>query len=398
MGQRVLFVEGDAAVRAQVRRALEADGLVVEEAGTALEGLARAVAVPPDLLLCDVDLQDIDGCQLAACLRQEPSLARVPLVALCRRAAAHDVALAAGCDGFLSLPVDPGRIGAEVRAFLAGKHEDLPVDGERQGLRALSASMAQRLESAVSGESSARARLAESDRLRMAFMQNVAHEISTPLTPLVGYLKLLASDRLGALSPQQHKVAEAMTASVDRLARVVDNLSDFASLQAGRAAVTAAPVEPDPLVAAIVEELRPAIKEARLHIRVLPAGPGPVRADARKLRQALANLVSNAVKFSPHGAEVLVECSRAGGRFQVSVYDQGPGIAPADQLHVFEPFFHAGRDGEARIPGSGLGLPVARRIAEAHGGSVTVESPPRTQPATGGRHFTGTKVVLEIPA
>jgi signal transduction histidine kinase len=247
-------------------------------------------------------------------------------------------------------------------------------------------------------------RLAESDRLRSAFMQNVAHELSNPLTPLVGYLKILHADKLGVLTPQQRKAVDAMSAAVTRLSRVVDNLSDFANLRAGQAAVLAAPLDPDAVVAEVVDELRPAIKEAHLHVQVMPSHGGPVKADARKLRQAIANLVGNAVKFSSHGGEVLVEVTRSEGKLQIAVYDQGPGIGAEDQAHVFEPLFHAtrvsraARGTEARRPGSGLGLPVARRIAEAHGGRVLLESPPATQPRTPGRVFSGTRVTLEIPA
>jgi len=246
-------------------------------------------------------------------------------------------------------------------------------------------------------------RLAESDRLRSDFMQNLAHELSNPLTPLAGYLKILSSDKLGALSPQQRKVAEAMTSAVNRLTRVIDNLSDFANLKAGQAAVLASPLDPDALVAEVVEELRPAIKEAHLHLQVVPSRGGPVQADARKLRQAVSNLVGNAVKFSSHGGEVLVELTRAEGRLRIAVFDQGPGIPAGEQQSVFEPLFHArtggaGRSNEARRPGSGLGLPVARRIAEAHGGVVVLESPPHTPPRSAGLAFTGTRVALEIPA
>jgi signal transduction histidine kinase len=110
------------------------------------------------------------------------------------------------------------------------------------------------------------------------------------------------------------------------------------------------------------------------------------------------NLVSNAVKFSPHGGEVLVEVKREMERLRFTVYDQGPGIRAGEAERIFQPLYHAAARGdEARLPGSGLGLPVAQRIAEAHGGRVWVESPPRTQPASIVRHFTGSKFVLEIP-
>lgn len=283
--------------------------------------------------------------------------------------------------------MSPIRASGERRAYTAAPGTAMAQELDEEGLRALVTSLG--------------AQVAESDRLRSAFMQNVAHELSTPLTPLVGYLKILLSDRLGPLTPQQRKVAESMAAATSRLTRVVDNLSDFANLTAGQAAAMAAPVDPDALIAEVVEELRSAIKEARLHVQVGPSGGGPVKADARKLRQAISNLISNAVKFSLHGGEVLVTARRAGGRLRISVYDQGPGIAPADLPQVFEPFFHAtraARGGEARVPGSGLGLPVALRIAEAHGGVVRVESPPSDIRPEGSTHqFTGTKVILEIP-
>jgi len=245
------------------------------------------------------------------------------------------------------------------------------------------------------------AQVAESDRLRSAFMQNVAHELSTPLTPLAGYVKILLSEKLGPLPPQQRKVVESMAASVTRLTRVVENISDFANLAAGQAAPLATPVDADALVAEVVEEQRAAIKEARLHVQVRPGGGPPVMADARKLRQAVGNLFGNAVKFSPHGGEVLVAVRRGSGKLRIAIWDQGPGIPVEDRAHVFEPFFHATRapkSGEARRPGSGLGLSVAARIAEAHGGRVELQSPPaEIHPGEGDRAFTGTMVAIEIP-
>lgn len=237
------------------------------------------------------------------------------------------------------------------------------------------------------------------DELESSFMQDLAHQLSTPLTPLAGYLRILRSEKLGPLTPQQRRIVDAMLLSASRLAHVVDNLSDFASLRAGRAPILEGPVQPDQLAEEVVAELRQPIRDARLHVAVSPAGGEPVTADPRKLRQALGNLVSNAVKFSPHGADVLVEVARAPGKLRFAVYDQGPGIAPAEQEAVFEPLHHAATRGDeaARPPGSGLGLPVARRIAEAHGGRVWVESPPRSQPAHLPRHYGGCKVVLEIP-
>jgi len=398
MSPRVLCIEANDSVRARVRRLLEAEGFSVDETATALDGIARALTRPPDLVLADVHLPDLDGAELAARLRREKSLASVPFVAVGAAPEDHDVALAAGYDGVL--PDGGGEhLGEELRAILAGKRERLGDAAERAGLRRLSASMAGRLEAALGDAQRAQDRLGELAKLRSAFMHDLAHELSTPLTPLAGYLRILQAEKLGALAPQQKRVVDALLHSVARLTRIVDNLADFANLQAGRAPLHDEPVEPDRLADEVVAEQRNAARDARLHLAVQHGGPGAVLADARKLRQAVSNLVSNAVKFSPHGGEVLVEVQREPGKLRFAVYDQGPGVASSEAERIFEPLYHAARaTEEARPPGSGLGLPVARRIAEAHGGRAWVESPPRTQPGLSLRHYTGAKFVVEIPA
>jgi len=252
--------------------------------------------------------------------------------------------------------------------------------------------MAQRL---LKGDDLGGTEVDERSRRRSGFMKDLAHELATPLTPLAGYLKLLQGDRLGPLSPAQRKAIDAMSGAVVRLTRIIDNLSDFASLEAGPAAISATPLDPDALAEEVAGDVRPSAKDARLHVEVRRAGGGPVLADPKKLRQALANVLQNAVKYSPHGGEVLIEVTRDGGWLRFAVYDQGPGLSAAAAEQIFEPFQHPYRPEESGRPGSGLGLPVARRIAAAHGGSVTVESPPRSQPA-GGRQFTGSKFVIEI--
>jgi signal transduction histidine kinase len=231
------------------------------------------------------------------------------------------------------------------------------------------------------------------------FMKDLAHELSTPLTPIAGYLRILESGKLGQLSAQQRRVVESTLVSLARLTRIVQNLSDFATLAPGDARLHLSPLDPDQLAGEVVAEQEGAARDARLHVAVSPAGGGPAVADPQKLRQALGNLLSNAVKFSPHGGEVLVEVSRPEGLLRIAVWDQGPGVPSGELEAIFEPLHRAGRRGgeEARAPGSGLGLSVARRIAEAHGGRAFVESPPRNQPAGAVRTFGGSRFVLEIP-
>src|SRR5574337_906009 len=282
MPNRVLYIEGNAASRDRVKGLLEQAGFSVDLTSSGLEGIARALTLPPDLVLADVHLPDIEGYDLAARLKREKALEKVPIVAVGDSGEEHDVALAAGADGFIDRRDDES-LGDAVRAFLAGKRERLPEEGERAQLRALSGSMAVRLESAVAGQRRASRRIEELDRLRSAFMHNLAHELSTPLTPLAGYLRILGSGKLGPVSPQQQRILDSMIHSVERLTRVVDNLADFASLEVGEAPLIHGEIEPDRLADDVVHELKAPIREARLHVQVLHGGGSPVVADPRKL-------------------------------------------------------------------------------------------------------------------
>ena len=398
MAPRVLFVQDDDVLRRRVEDLLESSGFTVEVTGSGLDAIARALRTRPDLVVTDVHLSDVEGTELTARLRGESSLAGVPIVAMGGAVDERGAILAAGADGFVARAADEA-LPDRLREFLQGERERLSPERELDELRKLVGAMALRLEGALGGQRRAVGKLVETSRLKSAFIHNLAHELSTPLTPLAGYVRILQSEKTGALGEQQRRILDSMAGAVGRLNRILDNLSDFANLESGHAPLVESRVEPDHVADDVAAEQRSAVRDARLHLQVHHAGAPAVLADARKLHQALFNLVSNAVKFSPHGGEVLIEVSQEPGRIRYAVYDQGPGIRAEEQERIFEPLHHAAsRSGdEARPPGSGLGLPVARRIAEAHGGRVWVESPPRTQPPLTVPHqYTGSKFVLEV--
>ena len=199
MARRVLCIESDEGLRERLRELLEREGYAVDLTASGLEGIARALTLPPDLVLADIHLPDIEGPELAARLKRERALAAVPFVAVGDSPEEHDVALAAGADGFVARGHEE-TLAEELRAFLAGKRERLSEEGERTQLKALSGAMAEHLESAVAGAQRATRRVEELGKLRSAFVHNLAHELSTPLTPLAGYLRILSSGKLGALS------------------------------------------------------------------------------------------------------------------------------------------------------------------------------------------------------
>ncbi len=394
--QTVLVVASDADVRDPIRAALEEAGFGVDEARSGLSGLAAALGHHPDLAIVDAGLGDIDGFAVATRLRGRGFRAPIVLVA-----AAGDEAraLAAGADGILGMPLQPDAIASRVGAFLAGNPTEVPGEELDLGLAAQARQLAENLEGKALELNRAQHTLEDRDRFRSEFMQAVSHELSTPLTPITGYLKILKSEKLGGLNERQAKVVDAMIQSTERLARVLDNLVDFANLETGRTLLRHEPVDPRALAESCIAEMRAAARNRRVVLELLDSAGGRTLAgDGTKLKQALGNLVDNAVKFSPSGGQVLVELRPVDAGIEISVYDQGAGVPISETERIFEPFFHASRVGEAdRAPGAGLGLPVVRAIAQAHGGRARVESPPRRQPDTTGHFYPGSRFVLFLP-
>ncbi len=227
--------------------------------------------------------------------------------------------------------------------------------------------------------------LLENDRTKSEFIAMASHELRTPLAVIQGYAELLCESE--ALTPEQIKDFESVI--YDRavaLEKIISDLLDISRIESGQ------PLCLDLADIDIVAELREVTghfqNEARLHhfTLELPAQDCRLSADRFKLIQVLENLLSNAVKFSPTGSRITVGGEVLQGAFRVTVADEGIGIPPEKQKHVFDKFFRVD-SAKTALPGFGLGLYLVKRIVEAHGGEIGVES-------TLGR---GTKFFFTLP-
>lgn len=392
---RILLIQDQADQRGRVAGALRSAGFEVVEVASGLAGIQAATACHPDLLLVDLHLPDLDGSEVASKLRRL-GLEGLPIVAMGLSGNERGMALSAGCDGAIASPPDLTLLPGQLREFLAGKRDRLKGGDERRYLKVLNQSLVEKLEAKVRELTTANERLRLSDEFKNQFMQSISHELATPLTPLAGYLKILQSEKLGLLSDKQKKVVECMLQSSERLARTIDNLSDFAVLESGNYRVRVETIDAIKLAQHLVEETQLTLaKPKRVHVSLLvPDEQLTLQVDPARISQALGNLLENAVKVSPHGGEVLLETVRTEDRVRFALYDQGPGVPPEDQERIFEPFYHT--RGSLNVPTAGFSLPVARKIAEAHGGRLFVESPPKNQPESE-RNFSGSKFIFEIP-
>ena len=224
------------------------------------------------------------------------------------------------------------------------------------------------------------------ERLRDAFVGAVSHELRTPLTSISGFLEMLG-DEEKSLSSSGRTYLRVLRRSTTRLQSIVEDLLLVAQIEANRLELDHAPADLAELAAASVEAARPAAAAQGIDLRLDTNGSLPLEADAERLRQVLDNLVSNALKFTPDGGSVTLLAHNGDGNVCVEIADSGIGI-PRDEIgQLFSRFYRASTATRRAIPGTGLGLVIARAIVERHGGSIALES----------REGQGTRVTVTLP-
>jgi signal transduction histidine kinase len=208
--------------------------------------------------------------------------------------------------------------------------------------------------------------------LRADFVSLVSHELRSPMAAVIGSARTLQA-RWRELRPEQREAFLAVIADeTSRLSALVGDVLDTSRIEAGTFAYRFADVDLAEILRDSVAAAEFGQDEVRLAVELPPSLPG-VRGDAERLRQLVDNLISNAIKYSDTGSEVRVDARADNGNLVVRIRDSGPGINPEHQIQIFEKF---GRAGGSAKPGTGLGLFLSRSFAEAHGGTLAVESHP----------------------
>ncbi len=233
--------------------------------------------------------------------------------------------------------------------------------------------------------------LIRANRMKSEFLANVSHELRTPLNAIVGFIDLLREGVYGELTPRQSVPVERIEASANHLRILVDQVLDLARIAAGKLDVQMETIVLRPFLLDVTTEMESLASEKGLAISLtLGAALPTVRADPTHLRQILINLIGNACKYTDSGVIAVraaasdepdsprLRQTAASRWLCIAVTDSGPGIPLAAQQRIFEEFeqIDAGSRTHSERRGTGLGLPISRRLAEAMGGDVTLESEP----------------------
>jgi PAS domain S-box-containing protein len=216
----------------------------------------------------------------------------------------------------------------------------------------------------------------EADRAKRNFISSVSHELRTPLTSIKGYVDLLLLNAAGPLNDGQVSFLGVVKNNANRLMDLINDILEIGRIDENKILLSFEPLEIAHVLSDVIQTLRAEIERKSLDVSVAVTSDVPtIIADPRRITQVLLNMLSNAVKYTYSGGQVLVRASlNPAGLLQVDVEDNGVGISPEQQQHLFRRFYRADNPLRDEAGGTGLGLSIAKSLVELHGGEMWVES------------------------
>ena len=356
----ILVIDDELGIREGCRRVLEPEGYTVETATTGQEGLRRLKEQAFDLVLLDVVMPDVRGVELLGPIHeQDPDIVCVIITGYATVELAVQ-AIKAGAYDFLSKPFSSDMLLMTVRQGLERRR----LSSEARRLQAL--------EQETAELSHAKEELERLDRFKTRFMLTVAHELRTPLTAFQSFLIAIQQ---GYIPPdQQEQILQHANERAQELLDMVDDLLRLAAVKEEEEIGKRETLSLADVLERVFSLLKVQADEKGitciLDIRHRPL----VKAHSDQVIQLWTNLISNGIKYTPPGGKIRIVLSEQEGRAIGTVEDTGIGIALEDHVRIFEEFYRTPQAKELEPHGTGLGLPLVKRIVEGYGGTIEVES------------------------
>ncbi len=364
----VLLVDDDADVARTVSQILRQEHYEIVVTPSASEAVRTVAERTYDVVLIELALAKADGLSLLAQLRRTaPTTCFIVLTGYASLESAV-AALRRGAYDYLVKPCVIEDLKQTVRRAVSQRRLSLLAARRERQLRELNDQLEVRVQARTAELTAANQKLAEANAAKDRFLATLSHELRTPLTPLRAGLDLLRS-RLGG--GEWLPILDAMERNLGQEVRLIEDLLDIARITAGKLSLEQRAIDLAASLRAAVEMIEPraALKDQRLVLDTKDSFP-PLLADPVRLQQVVANLLDNAVKFSPPESRILLTAWLDEGQVYLEVTDSGPGIEPACLARVFEPFWQADSTSRRRYGGAGLGLAIAREIAHLHEGDL----------------------------
>lgn len=359
--ERILVVDDNAEMRRYLRRMLQ-DRWRVETAPNGVAALDQIHLQPPDIVVADIMMPQMDGLEMLCRLRDDALTAQIPVLLLSARAGeeASVGGLRAGANDYLVKPFSRHELLARVESRLASARQQAT---ERQ----------------------ARTQAEQTIRAREEFFAALAHELRGPAACLFTWIERLREEETSSSST----ALDVLETAAHTVRRLAEDLIDVARGTSGHMRVNREPYAAlAPLVAGVVEAYGPAASQKKIALlSKLDDDSGPVEVDADRIQQIVSNLLSNAIRYTPTGGRIEVHCGCHADGIELLVRDSGKGISANAIPHVFERYWQAAptADGDS---GLGLGLAICRVLVELHNGRIEVMSE---------GHGRGTTFVVRLP-
>lgn len=378
---RVLVIEDNLDMLGFVAAVLARD-YRVETAIDGQEGLDKACALAPDLIVTDIMMPRLSGDQLVREVRARSGLDTTPILVLTARAddELRVRLLGEGAQDYLAKPFSAHELSARARNLVVTKRaRDIlqsEVAAKRNDIEGLAHEVAlktRELQDALHAMRLARDEAERASETKTVFLSLVSHELMSPLQTMRLNIESLQR-KPGAVAPAHGEKLGKISRSADRLFDLIESLLEFVRFESGRIQVRREVVSLADLIATVVEDLGSQARQKGLNLHLhVSEDLTPVNTDPRLFRLVLVNLVGNAIKYTDHG-RVDVALDRGERGHRVRVTDTGPGIPPEKQATIFEPFTQLESVKHKHTPGVGLGLTLVRAMAKALDGEITVSS------------------------
>ncbi|BBO17075.1 histidine kinase [Candidatus Brocadia pituitae] len=367
---RVLIVEDKKASRDILNERVIALGHISIPAENGLSALAQIREQPPDLILLDIMMPEMDGYEVLCHLKDSASWRHIPVIVI---SAIDDMKsiirfIEKGADDYLTKPYNPVLLKARIDSCLMKKR----LHDQEEQYRHL---LEKKVQEKTSDLQKANIALEKAYRLKSEFLATMSHELRTPLNAIIGFAEVLKDELIGHINDEQREYVDDIHSSGKHLLSMINNVLDLSKFEAGKLELKYEEICVKEAIDDVLNTVSGIANKKNISIKnTIQSDIPTLVVDQLKLKQILFNLLSNAIKFTPKNGNVCIDITLKDLYVQFAIADTGIGIKQEDREKIFEAFSQVDSSLARNYEGAGLGLALTKRLVELHGGEIWVES------------------------
>ncbi|MDH5467402.1 MAG: hybrid sensor histidine kinase/response regulator [Candidatus Aminicenantes bacterium] len=345
----VLVIDDEEIMRDSCTQILTKDGFQAETAENGTIGLEKIKEIKPDLVLVDLKMPGISGMEVLEKIKEiDPNIISVVITGYATVESAVD-AMKIGAYDFLPKPFSPDQLRLIIRRGLERRKLILETESLRQ----------------------------EKKLMEENFITMVSHQLRSPLVTIIQYYEVILGGMAGDVPEKQKEIIQKTKARLEGLLNLITDWLDVARLDSGQIVESLQPTPVKKIVTKVIEDLKPLTQEENISLELGSCSKNDVvQGNADTLEQVFSNLATNAIRYNRPNGKVIVSIKENADYIAVEVRDTGIGIAKEHLPFIFDQFFRVKRGEGQKVKGTGLGLSIAKKIVDAHGGSIQVTSEP----------------------